>query len=147
MRQRRVPRFDDPYVALGVAAAQRVRRVGAFGSNRDDREVLAFGDRVVDRVGPADDRDHVVLVEERQRRGEPVRGAVGVEQADRVARGARRVGRGEDARAHPPQRAVRRMMREDAPARHDEAGRFGREPRERVRGFGRERVVRRPCGG
>ena len=141
MRERRIPLVDDAHAALGAASPQLVHRIGARHADGDGREVHAFGQRVVDRVGPADDRDDLVVFEERERRRETVRGAVGVEQPFRVACRGDRIGRGEDARAHPPQCTVRGMMREDAAARHDQARGLGRERRERVRGFPCERVV------
>ena len=124
-----------------LAPPQLVHRIEAGDAHGDGRKVDAFGERVVDRVRPADDRDDLVLLEQGQGRREPVRGAVRVEQPLGLARRGDRVGRGEDPRAHPPQRTVRGMVREHPPARHDEARRFGREAGERVRRFTRERVV------
>ncbi len=114
MRERRVPLVDDAHAALGAAAPQLVHRIGARDAHRDRREVDAFGERVVDRVGPADDRDDLVVVEERQRRREPVRGAVGVEQPFRLARRAR-PGRARRGCARTPTTA--RRARDDARGR------------------------------
>ena len=96
VRERRIPRVDDAHAALGAAAPQLVHRIGARDAHGDRREVDAFGQRVVDRVGPADDRDDLVVFEEGQRRRETVRGAVGVEQpfAPRVPRRPDRARRG-----------------------------------------------------
>ena len=136
-----IPRVDDAHAALARAAPQRGRRVGAVDAQRDRVDVEPLDQRVVDRLGPADDRDDLLLVEQRQRRAEPVGGAVGLEQPRRVVRAHRGVGRGEDARAHPPQRSVRAVVREHAPARDHEARGLGREAGERVGGLDREPVL------
>ena len=139
--EHRIPRVDDAHAAFARAAPQRGRGIGTLDAHRDRGEVEPLDQREVDRLGPADHRDDLVLVEQRQRRAEPVGGAVGLEQARRLVRAHRRVGGGEDPRAHPPQRAARAMVREHPPARDHETRRLGREPGERVGGLDREPVL------
>ena len=109
-------------------------------------EVEPFDHREIDRLGPTDHRDHLILVEQRERRAEPVGSAIGLEQPRRFARSGARIGRGEDAGADPPQRPARPVMREHAPARDHEAGRLRREARRARRRLRSRAGPRRRCG-
>ena len=148
-----IPRIDDAHAALARAAPQGTRGIDAFDAQRDRGDIEPLDQREVDRFGPADDGDDLVVVEQRQRRAQPVGGAVGLEQTRRFVRAHRRVGRGEDPRT--PTTAVRtRVVREHAPARDHETRGLGCEAGERVGRFDREpilvdprRVTARALGG
>ena len=142
MRERRIPPVDDAHDAFGARGAQLV-----VGSTPSTRTATASRRRC---APPVPHRPRAAS--RRPRRPRPLRGAGAwprggsavrsdVEQLRRVAAAPRRVGRGEDARAHPPQRAVRGMVREHSAARDDEARGLGRERRQRIGGLARERVV------
>ena len=141
MRESRIPPLDDAHRAFGLAVAQLARGVDALAANRHRVHVDALRQCFIDRVRPADNGDDLVVFEERERGREAVGGAVGLEQLRSVARGARRVRRGEDARAQPPQRRVRGMVRKHLAAGDDEARGLGREGRQGIGGRAREVVV------
>ena len=83
----------------------------------------------------------MVLVEQRQRRAEPVGGAIAFEQPHRLVRTEPGVGGGEDACTHPPERTAGAVVREHAPARDDEARGLVREPGQRVGSLDREPLL------
>ena len=130
------------------APPQRRRGIGALDAQRDRGDVEPLDQREVDRLGPADHRDDLLVVEQRQRRAQPVGGAVGSRGAATPrARRDRGIGRGEDPRAHPPQRTARAVVREHPPARDHEARGLGREPGRARRRLRSRAGPRRPAAG
>ena len=145
MRDRQLgkhPRVDETNRLRCEPPPQHRGEVAGIAAHGDRREVGPLGERAVDGAGPADDGDDLVVARlQRQARREPVGGAVGVEPGDRLAARFGRIGRREDARAHPPQRAVAHVVREQPAARDDEAGRIERERGQRLGRLGRQGVV------
>jgi len=126
--------------ALARPVPQCRRGVHPVDPQRDRVDVETLDHGEVHRLGPADDCDHLILVEEWKRCAEAVGRAVGFQESRRLPRTRPWIGGGEDARADPPQRSARPVVREYPAARDHEARRLRRESLERVGGFDREAV-------
>jgi len=119
------------------------------------KEMLVWGQGIREAFDPATNRwrrlpsspllsihdGYGLVMGKRQGRREPRRRAVLRQHRDRVARPIGRIGRSHDPRAHPPQRTVRDMVREQAAARSHETGDVVAELAKALRGFDRQLTV------
>ena len=113
--EQRAPGIDDAHAAVARAAAQRGRRIGAVESQRDRGHVEPLHQREIHGFGPPDHGHDLIVVEQRQRRAQPIGGAVGLEQPGSFVRAERGVG-GRRECARTPTRAGRTRGGAPAPA-------------------------------
>ena len=116
-------------LAPGEAGAPVV--VARTPADGDHVEIGTLGQGGAGELGPAEHGDRLV-VREGQQAGEPVGGAVLVDELPRLPGGVGRLRCGQDACAEPPERARRRVVRDEPPARDDEPGRIVGEAGEAV---------------